>query len=254
MVASVCLSLALCGCGFTTGASAGPPQNVDVSVSPPSASVSLGQMVQFVATVTGTSSPAVNWSVNNVAGGNSSVGTISASGLYTAREMMPSVSSVTVTATTQAEPQASGSATVQIQSSIVVSIAPASASIAPGGAANFTATVSGTGTGSSAVTWSVNGISGGTRRWARSVSLGQTRRRTPRRQFLPLRVSFGDRDERRGLIGERGGKRNDFVRGRKFRIARLGDPYGGRNAEFYGLPVRRTGHPYYVGGGRDQGR
>ena len=117
--------------------------------------------MQFMATVTGTRSTAVNWSVNNVAGGNSSVGTISASGLYTAPEMTPSVSIVTVTATTQAEPQASGSATVQIQSGIVVSIVPASASIVPGGTANFTATVSGVGTGSSAVTWSVNGISGG---------------------------------------------------------------------------------------------
>ncbi|MGB6876888.1 MAG: hypothetical protein WBD87_12745 [Candidatus Acidiferrales bacterium] len=92
---------------------------MSVSVSPQSASVLLGQTVQFMATVTGVSSSAVNWSVNNVAGGNSTVGTISASGLYTAPRAMPSASNVTVTATAQPAPQASGSATVQIQSGTV---------------------------------------------------------------------------------------------------------------------------------------
>ncbi|MFZ0638202.1 MAG: hypothetical protein WA020_01415 [Candidatus Acidiferrales bacterium] len=132
-----------------------------MSVSPQRASVLLGQTVQFTATVTGASSNAVNWSVNNVAGGNSTVGTISASGLYAAPQAMPSASSVTVTATAQSAPQAGGSATVQLQSGIVVSIAPNSANVAPLGTANFTATVSGAGAGSSAVSWSVNSISGG---------------------------------------------------------------------------------------------
>jgi hypothetical protein len=150
-VAIFCVALALCGCGFTAGSSVGPPPNVTVSVSPPSASVSLGQTAQFMATVTGAGSSAVNWSVDNVAGGNSDVGTISTSGQYTAPQMMPSTSSVTVTATSQVAPQASGSAAVQIQSDIVVSIAPNSASMSPGGIANFTATVTGAGTGSSAV-------------------------------------------------------------------------------------------------------
>ncbi len=144
-----------------TGSSAGLPGNVSVSISPQSASVLLGETVQFMATVTGASSSAVNWSVNNVAGGNSAVGTISASGLYAAPQAMPSTSSVTVTATAQSAPQASGSATVQIQSGIVVSIAPNSASVAPLGTANFTATVSGAGAGGSGVSWSVNNISGG---------------------------------------------------------------------------------------------
>ncbi|MGB6483197.1 MAG: hypothetical protein WBE86_06890 [Candidatus Acidiferrales bacterium] len=158
-MASAWLMLAVCGCGFTTGSSTEVPTNVSVSVSPQSASVLLGQTVQFMATVTGVSSNAVNWSVNNVAGGNSTVGTISASGLYAAPRAMPSASNVTATA--QSAPQASGSATVQIQSGIVVSIAPNSASLGPGGTANFTATVSGAGTGSSGVSWSVNNVSGG---------------------------------------------------------------------------------------------
>lgn len=159
---SICLALTICGCGFTTGSSNGPPPgSVTVSVSPQTASVSLGQTVQFTATVTGTSANELNWSVNKIAGGNASIGTISAAGLYTAPQAMPPTSSMTVTATTQSPPLASGSATVQIQSGIAVSIMPNSATLDPGGTANFTATVSGAGTGSSAVSWSVNGISRG---------------------------------------------------------------------------------------------
>jgi hypothetical protein len=158
---AVYFALLSCGCGFTTGASSGPPQNASVSVSPQTASVSLGQTVQFTATVTGAGSSAVTWSVNNVDSGNSVAGTISTSGLYTAPQTMPSAPNVTVTAASQAASQASGSATVQIQSGIVVSIAPNSVSLPPGGAANFTATVSGAGAGSTAVSWSVNSISGG---------------------------------------------------------------------------------------------
>jgi hypothetical protein len=117
--------------------------------------------VQFTATVTGTSANEVNWSVNSIAGGNASTGTISATGLYSAPQAMPPTSSVTVTATTQSPPLASGSATVQIQSGIAVSIMPDSATLNPAGTVNFTATVSGASAESSAVTWSVNGVTGG---------------------------------------------------------------------------------------------
>jgi len=123
--------------------------------------VSLGQTVQFTATVTGTDSSAVNWSVNGVAGGNSAAGTISGFGLYTAPQTMPAQITITVTATTQSAPQVNGSATVRIQSGITVSIVPNSVNVAPGTAANFTATVSGAGNASTGVSWSVNGISGG---------------------------------------------------------------------------------------------
>ena len=45
--------------------------------------------MQFTATVTGTTNTAVTWSVNGVAGGNSTVGTISTSGAYTAPATAP---------------------------------------------------------------------------------------------------------------------------------------------------------------------
>lgn len=158
---AVGFALAISGCGFTTGSSTPPPGTVTVTVSPQNAAVSLGQSVQFTATVTGISSDAVNWSVNGIAGGNSTMGTISGTGLYTAPQTMPSQSTISVTATAQSAPQASGSAAVQIQSGITVSIAPNSASVSPGTSASFTATVTGAGSASSGVSWAVSGISGG---------------------------------------------------------------------------------------------
>jgi hypothetical protein len=156
---SIALAASLCGCGFSSGGSSIPPQNVSVTVSPQNATVLLGKTVQFTATVTAAASDSVNWSVNDVAGGNSAVGTISASGLYTAPQTIPSNPIVTITATTQSAPHASGSATVKIQSgvavSIAVSITPNSASVAPGGNVTFSATVSGAGSASAAVNWSV---------------------------------------------------------------------------------------------------
>ncbi|HEV2616580.1 MAG TPA: hypothetical protein VGU63_08245 [Candidatus Acidoferrales bacterium] len=149
------------GCGLTGHSSPNPQPNVTVTVQPARASVQLGAMQQFTATVTGTISSAVNWSVNGVAGGNSATGTISSAGLYAAPQSLPSPSSVTVTASSQAAPSASGSASVQLQSGIVVGIAPNSANVTPGASANFTATVTGAGALSAAVSWSVNSIAGG---------------------------------------------------------------------------------------------
>src|ERR1700693_709939 len=56
---------------------------IAVAVSPQSAVVTSGQTVQFTATVTGDSS-GVSWSVNGVAGGNSTVGAIDSTGKFTA--------------------------------------------------------------------------------------------------------------------------------------------------------------------------
>jgi hypothetical protein len=54
-----------------------------VSVSPRVASLTFRQTQQFAAKISGVASTNVTWSVDGVSGGNSSVGTISASGLYT---------------------------------------------------------------------------------------------------------------------------------------------------------------------------
>ena len=45
------------------------------------------------------SNPAMSWSVNGVAGGNATTGTISTTGLFTAPEFPPSPNNITITAT-----------------------------------------------------------------------------------------------------------------------------------------------------------
>jgi hypothetical protein len=136
-------------------------QTVSVSVSPTSASVQTGATQQFTATVTGSSNTAVNWQVNGVAGGNSTVGTISTSGLYTAPATVPSPAAVTVKAISQADTTKSASATVTVTAPAVVSVSvsPTSASVQTGATQQFTATV--TGSSNTAVNWQVNGVAGG---------------------------------------------------------------------------------------------
>ncbi|MGB8885828.1 MAG: Ig-like domain-containing protein [Candidatus Korobacteraceae bacterium] len=85
-----------------------------VTVSPATANVVEGSTQQFTATVINSSSTTVTWQVNGVAGGNSSVGTIDATGLYTAPAIVPSPASVTVTAVLQANPNLSSNAIATI--------------------------------------------------------------------------------------------------------------------------------------------
>ncbi len=100
---------------------------------------------------------AVNWSVNGIAGGNSTVGTISATGAYTAPQNLLSPASVTLTATSVADPAKSASATANVMSDVAVSLAPGSASVELGATRQFTAGVTGSGNPNRAVNWSVSG-------------------------------------------------------------------------------------------------
>jgi hypothetical protein len=61
-----------------------PPPTVSISVSPSSISIPSGQSRQFTAAVTGTTNTGTLWFVAGIQGGNTSVGQISASGVYTA--------------------------------------------------------------------------------------------------------------------------------------------------------------------------
>lgn len=113
--------------------------SVAASCSP--ASVQTGATSQCSATVTGTGSysSAVAWSVGGVQGGNSTVGTISSSGLYTAPSAVPATNPVTVTATSTQDTTKSGSANLTITSpasSVVSSFSPQSS--LPGGTITIT--------------------------------------------------------------------------------------------------------------------
>jgi serine protease len=88
---------------------------VAVSVTPTSASLQVGMATQaFTAIVTDTTNTAVSWQVNNVPGGNSTVGTISASGVYTPPATVSGTLTATVTAVSLAVKTQSGSAQVVV--------------------------------------------------------------------------------------------------------------------------------------------
>ncbi len=89
-----------------------PPPPPVVAVSPAAFTLMIGATKQFSATVTNTANAAVSWSVNNIAGGNTTIGTISASGLYSAPITLPASTTVTIRATSAANPASSGTATV----------------------------------------------------------------------------------------------------------------------------------------------
>jgi hypothetical protein len=113
---------------------------VTVAVAPASATVRSGRSQTFTATVTGAPNT-VTWRVNGVAGGNSTVGMIDASGHYLAPTAVPNPATVTVTAASTASPSSTGSAAVTIVA--MPAISSVSPTTLPAG--NFTLTVNGVG-------------------------------------------------------------------------------------------------------------
>ena len=133
---------------------------ISVSISPTGVDVVIGKTAQFTATVIDTTNQAVTW---NVVGG-SGEGTISATGLYTAPATVPTPAQVTVTATSQKDPTKSATATVTVTATpnptpVTVMVSPSAVTIADFATEQFTATV--TGNSNTAVTWQVNGATGG---------------------------------------------------------------------------------------------
>jgi len=140
----------------------GAPTPVTIAVSPTTASVQTAGTQQFTASVSGTSNTGVKWLVNGVAGGSSSVGTISTSGLYTAPPAVPSGGKVTVTATSAYDVSKSANAVVTIAAAptpVAVTMSPTTATLQTGATQQFSATV--TGTTNTSVTWWVAGVQGG---------------------------------------------------------------------------------------------
>jgi hypothetical protein len=143
-----------------TGNSTISISQIAVTISPTTAQVEINQTQQFTGTVTGTSNTSINWSAGGTVGGNSTMGTISSSGLYTAPASIPSPAQVTITATSAADGVTSASATVTVVPLISVTISPSTSQyISINASAQFSATV--TGTSNTAVTWSVGGVAGG---------------------------------------------------------------------------------------------
>jgi serine protease len=94
-----------------------PATPVTVTVTPSSVSLKAGGTQAFSAAVTNTSNMAVTWQVNGVTGGDSTVGTISAAGMYTAPSTISSTLTATITAISDADASRTGSAQVTVSSS-----------------------------------------------------------------------------------------------------------------------------------------
>jgi sugar lactone lactonase YvrE len=119
-----------------TLAGSGTPAISVTSTPPGVTNIYTAATQQFNANVVGETDTAVNWLVNNIAGGNSSIGTIDASGLYTAPTAVPSPALITITAVSQANSSVSGTYPVTIVTAPTAT-PPASQTISPGSSANY---------------------------------------------------------------------------------------------------------------------
>lgn len=90
-------------------------QTISVTVAPTTATVTLTETRQFTPTVNGTTNKGVTWTVQGVSGGNATVGTVSATGLYTAPATLPTGNSVKVRATSAADTTKFAEATVNLR-------------------------------------------------------------------------------------------------------------------------------------------
>ena len=123
-----------------------------VAVTPSAANAYPGGTVQFSATVNGTASTAVTWSIPSGAAGS-----ISAAGLYTAPNPVTAPGPITVTATSTADTTKTGSAALDLLQLTGVTISPMGPTIAVSSTEAFSASGTFTdGTNTSTASWSNN--------------------------------------------------------------------------------------------------
>ncbi len=150
--------------------------NIIVTVSPSSADVPGGGEQIFSAAVAGTGNPTpgVSWTVDGIAGGNSTLGTITPgagnAASYTAPSVPPQPANVTITATSLADDSKTGSASVTVTCSATNSISPSSPNVGLGSAQSFNASFC-LAPGAT-ITWTVNGIIGGSQSYGTVASTG----------------------------------------------------------------------------------
>ena len=143
---------------------------INVSLTPVSATLAVGQRQTFTVQVNNTPNQNVVWLVNGIPGGNSATGQICTTGSnpcqpvsasnggsvdYVAPAGLPTPNPVTLTAASQAGGAESASASVTILAHIGVGVQPGSATLGVTGKLQFSASV--TGTENPQVTWSITG-------------------------------------------------------------------------------------------------
>ncbi len=153
---AIILTLSACG----GGSSSGTATVTSVTISPTSANVQINTSFELAATVklsntTSTTSTAVTWQVNGIAGGNSSIGTIVNSssddqvGVYTAPSVTPTTNNgqVNITATAPQDPSSTTNTTVVTSNTAVITVgvgqglqvSPTAATVPAGGSFQFSA-------------------------------------------------------------------------------------------------------------------
>ena len=148
------LSALLCSCAGGTSGSTGTPATpaATVSVVPPTVTVATSATAQFVATVQNTPVSTVQWEVNRIAGGNVTMGTITATGLYRAPAIVPGTT-VKITAALQEDTNRFGSADVTVVPP--VSLSPRQAALTTSQTLQFQA--GGPGVSNATVNWAASG-------------------------------------------------------------------------------------------------
>ncbi|HKV25171.1 MAG TPA: hypothetical protein VJN93_11325 [Candidatus Acidoferrum sp.] len=145
---------------------------VSVSISPTTDTLAANHRVTMAAQVSGSANPTVNWSVNGISGGNSTLGQICVVGSnpcqkitgggplvvdYLAPGAIPQPNPVSVMATSAADTTKSASAQITVINHVLVSVQPQSMTLAPLSVQAFTSSV--LGTANQAVIWQVQGSS-----------------------------------------------------------------------------------------------
>jgi hypothetical protein len=176
---SLCLLMALVGCGGGGGTANTTPPAVAVSITTPASAqtVPVNGTLAITAAVAKTTNTAVTWTVNGVTNGNSTYGTIAGSGLsvtYTAPPTMPGTATFNITATSQADTTKSASVSVTISAGVAVSMTTPTGpqNLVVSSTLGFTASV--TGTSNTGVTWTVNGITNGNATYGTIAGSGLT--------------------------------------------------------------------------------
>lgn len=129
---------------------------IGVQVLPASVTLQVNGIQNFTAQVSGTTNTTVTWSVV----GGTSNGTITPSGFYSAPATVPNQAQVTVMATSQADTTKSGTATVTVTAPIPsLTLFPNPAGVSVFSTVQFAAVPNNV--SSNAVTWQVDGVTGG---------------------------------------------------------------------------------------------
>ena len=139
-----------------------PVTNISVTIAPSTVSVNVVTTQQFLDSITGGTNSVTIWKVNNITGGNSTIGQIDSNGLYHAPVTVPSPATVNVTAVSFEDQNVFATSAVTVAPAPVVTITSPSAPVTvPSGAAN-TVTFSATETGgtTNTILWYVGPVGG----------------------------------------------------------------------------------------------